>query len=84
MEFFRYLLESQRKHFEKGGKLERFYYVYEATEEFLYTKGRVTESAPHVRDAIDLKRVMITVVVALIPVVLFAIYNTGYQANKAL
>ena len=84
MEFFKYFLENQKKHFVKGGKFEKFYFLFEANESFLYTNGEVTHTAPHVRDAADLKRVMITVVFALIPAVLMALYNTGYQANLAL
>ncbi len=84
MNFINYLLEKQKKHFQKGGKLEKFYYLFEAGEEFLYTSGEVTKNAPHMRDAIDLKRMMITVVFALGPVVLMALYNIGLQANLAL
>lgn len=84
MEFFRYFLDKQKKHFLSGGKLERFYFLFEATESFFYTYGTVTRTAPHVRDAVDLKRVMITVVFALIPCTLMALYNTGYQANIEL
>ena len=70
--------------FEKGGKLERFYPLYEANDTFLFTPGSVTKGAAHVRDGIDLKRIMIAVVVALTPCILMALYNTGYQANVAL
>ena len=81
MEFFRYFLEKQKKHFLDDGKFEKFYFLFEATEGFLYTSGATTKTAPHVRDAIDLKRIMVTVVFALIPCLLIALYNTGYQAN---
>ena len=84
MEFFRYFLEKQKKHFLEGGKLERLYFLFEATEGFFYTSGAATSTAPHIRDAIELKRVMITVVFALIPCIIMALYNTGYQANLAL
>ena len=70
--------------FAKGGKLENFYALYEAIDTFLYTPGEVTKGASHVRDGIDLKRIMITVAMALTPCVLMACYNTGYQANLAL
>lgn len=70
--------------FEKGGKLEKLYPVYEALDTFLYTPGTVTRQAAHVRDALDLKRMMITVVVALIPCIFMAMWNTGYQANSAM
>lgn len=67
--------------FHKGGKLERYYPLYEATDTFLFTPGQVTRAPSHIRDGIDQKRMMITVVVALIPCMLMAMYNTGYQAH---
>ena len=84
MQFLRNLLDKAEKPFHKGGKLEKFYPLYEATDTFLYTPPDVTKASSHVRDAIDLKRMMITVVIALIPCVLFAMYNTGFQANYAI
>ncbi len=66
----------------KAGKLEKLYPLYEAIDTFTYTPGEVTDGAPHVRDAMDLKRVMITVVLALIPCFFMAMWNTGYQANS--
>lgn len=68
--------------FKKGGKLERLYPVYEAHDTFLFTPGEVTHGSTHVRDAIDLKRMMSMVVVALLPVIFMALYNTGFQANR--
>lgn len=70
--------------FEKGGKLERWYPLFEATDSFLFHSKRVTRIAPHVRDAVDYKRIMITVIIALIPCTLMAMWNTGYQANTGL
>jgi len=84
MQFLRNLLDKAEKPFHKGGKLEKLYPLYEATDTFLYTPPDVTKASSHVRDAIDLKRMMITVVVALLPCVLFAMYNTGFQANYAI
>lgn len=84
MRFLRAILDSQAKHFEKGGKLEKFHALYEATDTFLFTPGKVTEGPSHVRDALDLKRMMSIVVVALIPCIFVAMYNAGYQANLAL
>lgn len=81
MKFLRKILEKQEPMFLKGGKLERFYPLYEAGESFMFTPGKVTRSGSHIRDFMDLKRVMITVVVALIPAILMAMYNTGYQAH---
>ncbi len=71
-------------HFLPGGKWERFYPLYEMVETFLYWTNQPTRSAPHVRDAIDLKRMMSYVVVALLPAVLMSWWNTGYQANLAV
>jgi len=84
MQFLRNLLDKAEKPFHKGGKLEKLYPLYEATDTFLYTPPDVTKASSHVRDAIDLKRMMITVVIALLPCVLFAMYNTGFQANNAI
>jgi Na+-transporting NADH:ubiquinone oxidoreductase subunit B len=67
--------------FHKGGKLERLYPLYEAHDTFLFTPGETTKGSTHVRDAIDLKRMMSIVVVALIPCIFMALYNTGFQAN---
>ncbi len=58
--------------------------LYEAADTFLYTPGEVAHGSTHVRDAIDLKRMMITVVMALVPVTLFGMWNVGYQANMAI
>jgi Na+-transporting NADH:ubiquinone oxidoreductase subunit B len=84
MRALRAFLDRQAHHFEKGGKLERLYAVYEMVDTILYTPGEVTKGQVHVRDALDLKRMMITVVMALIPCNLFAMYNTGMQANKLI
>jgi Na+-transporting NADH:ubiquinone oxidoreductase subunit B len=72
------------KLFGKGGPLERLYPLHEANDTFLRTPGHVTRAASHDRDAIDLKRLMVTVVVALGGCMLMAMYNTGYQANLAI
>ena len=80
----RSLLDSIETHFKKGGKLARYYPLYEALDTFLYTPGKTTKAASHVRDGIDLKRIMITVVLSLLPCVGMALYNTGYQSNLAI
>lgn len=84
MKLLRALLDSQAKHFKKGGKLEALYPLYEANDTFLYTPGEVTSGASHVRDGLDLKRMMVTVVLSLLGCVFMAMYNTGYQANLAI
>jgi Na+-transporting NADH:ubiquinone oxidoreductase subunit B len=74
-------MEKSKPLFEPGGKLEALYPLYEANDTFLFTPPDVNPDAPHVRDAIDLKRVMVTVILALIPCLLFGIYNVGHQYN---
>lgn len=68
-------------HFEKGGKWEKYFPVYEMVESFLYTPKTVTTAAPHARSFIDMKRIMTYVVLATVPCILMALYNTGYQTN---
>lgn len=63
--------------------MSRLYPVYEALDTFLLTPGKTTRGAPHIRDAVDLKRVMSFVVIALMPCLLMGIYNTGYQMTLA-
>jgi len=84
MKVLRDLLDQAEPLFHKGGRLEKFYALYEAADTFLYTPGRVTEGPTHVRDGIDLKRTMITVVAALVPCIFMAMWNTGYQINLAM
>ena len=84
MKFLRTFLDNQEKYFHKGAKLEKLYPLYEAIDTFLYTSGSVTSKASHVRDAMDLKRMMLMVVIALVPAVIMALFNTGYQANLGL
>jgi Na+-transporting NADH:ubiquinone oxidoreductase subunit B len=80
----RKLLDSQAHLFHKGGKLEQFYPLYEAADTFLYTPGSVTPGSAHVRDGLDMKRLMSLVVVALTGTIFMAIYNTGLQAHLAI
>lgn len=70
--------------FHKGGKYEKYYALYEAVDTIFYSPASVTKSAPHVRDGIDLKRVMITVWLAVFPAMFYGMYNLGFQANTAL
>lgn len=71
-------------HFVKGGKYEKFFPVYEMVESFLYTPKSVTTAAPHARSFVDMKRIMTYVVIATIPCILMALWNTGFQANTAI
>lgn len=80
----RTMLDRLAPHFAKGGRYERFGALFEMADTFLYTSRDVTPGAPHVRDAIDLKRVMVFVVIAATPCVLVALWNTGHQANLAM
>ena len=84
MKQLRNILYKVHPHFNEGGKLEKLYPVYEALDTFLYSPGEVTKGATHVRDGLDLKRMMITVAIALLPCGLMAMYNTGYQAFVAI
>jgi Na+-transporting NADH:ubiquinone oxidoreductase subunit B len=84
MQFLRKLLDKQAKHFHKGGRFEKLYPLWEANDTFLFTPGEVTKRASHARDGLDLKRMMMTVVIALAGCLYMALYNTGYQANLAI
>ncbi len=84
MKFIRNQLDKIAPLFEKGGRFERYHSIYELQDTFLFTTGEVTRSASHVRDAIDMKRLMITVAAALLPCMLMACWNTGYQGMLAI
>ncbi|MDG1849752.1 MAG: NADH:ubiquinone reductase (Na(+)-transporting) subunit B [Flavobacteriales bacterium] len=84
MKLFRNILNGVKPHFEKGGKLEKLYPAYDAFETFLFVPDHTSHSGAHMRDAIDLKRTMFTVVLALIPALIFGMWNTGYQHFLAL
>lgn len=79
MNFLRNYLDKQKPKFEKGGKLEKFHSVFTGFESFLFVPNQTTSTGAHIRDAVDLKRTMIIVVLALVPALLFGIYNVGYQ-----
>lgn len=80
----RKFLDSIEPNFTKGGKLEKYYGLYEMVDTFIYTPSDVTRGTTHVRDGVDLKRTMTFVVIATFFCILMAMYNTGYQANHAL
>ena len=84
MKKLRSFLDNLEPLFTKGGRFERFYALWEAFDTFLYSPADLTRGAPHIRDAIDLKRVMIIVVIAATPAALVGMWNTGYQANMAM
>jgi len=78
------VLDKYRKNFEEGGKLERLYPIYEATDTILFSTNEVTETGPHIRDSIDTKRVMILVVISLLPLYFFGATNIGFQNSIAI
>ena len=78
------LIEKMEPHFESGGRYEKWYALYEAAATFFYTPGYVTKGITHVRDSIDLKRMMIFVWLATFPAMFYGMYNTGVQANDAI
>ena len=80
----RRLFDKIRPQFEEKGKLRLFYPLYEALDTFFYTPGNVTSTASHIRDGLDLKRMMTIVVIALIPCMFMAMWNTGYQIHLAM
>lgn len=84
MKFLRKKLDSLHEQVKPGAKYEKFYSLFEAIDTFLYTPDAVTRGPAHVRDALDMKRMMIMVVLALGPCLLMAMYNTGYQSNLAI
>jgi Na+-transporting NADH:ubiquinone oxidoreductase subunit B len=80
MQFLRKQLDKVKTNFEKGGKLEKYFYAYEALETFLFSPNTTTDSkGAHIRDAVDLKRLMMTVIIAMLPCLLFGIWNVGQQ-----
>lgn len=80
----RNILDKMEPHFHKGGKYENWYALYEAVDTIFYTPGSVTKAAAHVRDAVDLKRMMILVWMCTFPAVFAGLYNVGFQANTAM
>lgn len=84
MKIFENLLNSVRPHFEEGGKFEKLYPVYDGFATFLFVPGHTAHSGAHVRDGIDLKRTMVTVIFAMIPALLFGLWNAGNLHYAAL
>ena len=78
------VLDKYRDNFEEGGKLEKFYPIFEATDTILFSTNEVTRSGPHIRDSIDTKRIMILVVIALLPLYIFGAINIGFQNSIAI
>jgi Na+-transporting NADH:ubiquinone oxidoreductase subunit B len=80
----RNVLDNLEPQFSEGGRFSRFYPLYEAIDTFFYSPPSVTRSTAHVRDGIDLKRIMITVWLSVFPAMLYGMYNLGFQANDIL
>ena len=78
------VLDKYRNNFEEGGKLEKLYPIFEATDTILFSTNEVTENGPHIRDSIDTKRVMILVVISLLPLYVFGAINIGFQNSIAI
>lgn len=77
-------IEGMEHHFEPGGKHAKWFALYEAVATGLFTPGFVTKGKTHVRDNIDLKRIMILVWMCALPMVFWGMYNIGAQANTAI
>jgi len=81
---FRQVLDKMEPHFHKGGRYEKWYALFEAADTIFYTPPSVTSTTSHVRDGVDLKRMMITVWFCAFPAMFFGMWNIGYQANTAI
>jgi len=79
MQFLRNTVDKLKKPFLKGGKFERYEKGFQAIETFLFVPNHTTKHGAHIRDGVDLKRTMMVVVIALVPALLFGMYNIGYQ-----
>ena len=80
----RKFLDKMEHHFEEGGRFQNWYALFEVFDTFLYAPSSVTRSTSHVRDGVDLKRIMITVWFAAFPAMFYGMYNLGFQANDVL
>lgn len=84
MKFLRDVLDSVGASFAPGGKLERLHPLYDAADTFLFSTAHRTKASTHVRDGLDQKRMMMTVVFAMVPCILMALFNTGHQIHLAV
>ena len=80
----RQILDTIKKPFGKGEKFEKYAPAVNAFDTFLFVPNHTTKNGAHIRDAVDLKRTMITVIIALLPALFYGIYNTGYQYYSQL
>lgn len=79
MKALRNYLNKIKPHFQKGGRFEMFHSTFDAFETFLFVPDTVTTKGSHIRDSLDLKRTMSIVIIALMPAMLFGMWNVGYQ-----
>ncbi len=79
MKALRNYLDKIKPHFREGGKFEKLHSTFDAFETFLFVPDKTTFRGSHIRDAIDMKRTMSVVIMAMMPALLFGIWNTGYQ-----
>ncbi len=84
MKFLRNIFDNAHKTLNSSEKTKKFFPLVDAFDTLMFTPNHVTKNGSHVRDAIDLKRTMMLVIIALIPCLLFGIYNTGYQHYRVL
>lgn len=84
MKSLKNILNKLKPHFKEGGKLEKFSPAYDAFSTFLFVPGHTTQQGAHIRDGIDMKRTMTTVIIALLPCLLFGIWNVGHQHYLAV
>jgi Na+-transporting NADH:ubiquinone oxidoreductase subunit B len=84
MKSLRKFIDKIKPDFEKGGKYEKLQSTFDAFETFLFVPNKVTYAGAHVRDSIDMKRTMSVVILALIPALLFGIYNAGFQHFRSI
>lgn len=79
MKALRKYIDKIKPQFEKGGKFEKLHSTFEAFESFLFVPDKVTSKGSHIRDALDMKRTMTVVIIAVIPALLFGMWNVGFQ-----
>ena len=80
----RKILDNMEHHFQEGGRFQKYYALFEVFDTFLYSPASITKSTAHVRDGVDLKRIMITVWLAAFPAMFYGMYNLGFQATDAM
>ena len=84
MKLLRKYIDKIKPNFEKGGKFEKLHSTFDAFETFLYVPDTITKKGSHIRDVLDMKRVMILVVIATLPAMLFGMWNIGHWHFEAL